>query len=164
MMSIRDGQDDQVNRCLCIHTFAFRPSKANIEEALQQAQIGRNRWYSFVPIWAYRGTPSQLEPQRGGTLSFLRDQSSVPCLKVLASTFQLLCHRGSYVHDMQFVCVFSNFMLAQAILSCGLILLALIWLKCTCTLSNLAHVNVALNAICATCPLHLQPLFIQHRV
>jgi hypothetical protein len=43
-------------------------------------------------------------------------------------------------------------MLAQAILSFGLILLALIWLKCTCALSNLAGVNVALNAICASCP------------
>ena len=87
VMSIRDGQDDQVNQCLCIHTFAFSPSKVKIEEALQQSQIGRNRWYSFVPTWAYRGTPSQLQPQKGGTLSFFRGQSSLPCFKVLVSNF-----------------------------------------------------------------------------
>ena len=87
VMSIRDGQDDQVNQCLCIHFFAFGPSKKKIEEALQQSQIGRNRWYSFVPTWAYRGTPSQLQLQKGGTLSFFRGQSSVPCFKVLVSNF-----------------------------------------------------------------------------
>ena len=58
------------------------------KEAVRQAGIADPVWYTFVPVWAYAGSPHEMEVIiTRGELLFLGNKSQMPCLRVLVPDF-----------------------------------------------------------------------------
>ena len=86
VFSTKDGEND-ARRCTCNHTFIFGPDSKKKKQALGQAGIDQRVLYSFVPVWAYAGSPHEMQRTPQSELLFVRNMSQMPCLRVLVSNF-----------------------------------------------------------------------------